>query len=358
MNLPLVELLLVGVLLMTSRNFWVSFKTRYKKSHFYQSIVNYFNIYIGIHALYILITENLFHEIPFLYKFPFSLLYGPFLCFILIAQKHNRLSKRVVLGHIMPFTFFLFWFVTILGLGVLPSLWNPYSAVLSFCSLLSFSGYAIWSIRYVTYDLKYKAFTQRPLFLVGFMLLLFMSSIALAYIFYYEKLNSTDTARELFLSMIYSCMLGTTYLISSDMRRSRRSANDKNEEQNQTLELKYKKSLLPQERLDAYAKALDGIMQHDKVYLNPDLSLQHLAELLNIPTHHLTQVFNVKLRTSFHEYVNTFRIEEARTLLVAQKNTPIEIIAQRCGFNSKSSFNRNFKASQGSTPSEYRLSRQ
>ncbi len=356
MIFPLIEFLLICVFLMTLGNFWLWFKPIHKERYFYQKIIIYLNIYISIHALYVLIIEKFFPDIPYLDRLPFALLYGPFLFFIIRAQRDNKLSKRAIWINILPFCILFLWFATILVLGIPDDLVKPYHSTLGICSLLSYGGYAIWSIYYVTRKLGNKSYIRKSLLLVGFMLLLFMCSIVLAYLLSDGKLSSTDSARELFRSMVYGCMLGASYLIHSELKSTAKRENKKILRQKQTSEAKYEKSLLPPEQLDAYAKILKDLMQHDKIYLNQDLSLRRLTEITNIPPHHLTQVFNIKLGVNFHEYVNKFRIQEACILLIKQRETSIEIIAQRCGFNSKSSFNRNFKASQGCTPSEYRLS--
>lgn len=357
MTFPLIEFLLAFIFLMTLRSLWLWFQPNHQKWHFYQKIVIYLNIYIGIHALYVLITESFFPDLHYLDRLPFALLYGPFLCFIILAQKNEKLSKRMIWIHIMPVSLFFLWYVTLLSAGIPNEPYKLYRSALTICSLLSFSSYAIWSIHYVTWRLKDKPLIRKSLLLTGFMLLVLMSAIVLAYILSDGNIGEVDSARILLRSMVYSCMLGSAYLINIELKPINRRTDDKTEHQKrQPSETKYEKSLVPLERLDAYAETLKVLMQRDKVYLNQDLSLQNLAELSNVPSHHLTQVFNVKLKSSFHEYVNKMRIEEACTLLIAQRDTPIEIIAQRCGFNSKSSFNRNFKASLNCSPSEYRSS--
>lgn len=356
MTFPLIEFLLVCVFLMTIGNFWLWFRSHKNKKHFYHWFVLYLNSYISIHALYVLLIESFFPDIRFLDRLPFALLYGPFLCFIILAQKNGKLSKRTIGILALPFIFLFLWFIALLLIGIPADLVKPYGRALAICSLLSYSCYAAWGIHYVTRHLKHKPFIRKPLLLMGFMLLVMMSSIVLAYILSDGKISGADSAQILLRSMVYSCLLGATYLIYIEFRLIAKLTSHTVEHQKETPETKYEKSLLPQERMDEYAAALDDLMKHDKVYLNQDLSLQKLAELINIPPHHLTQVFNLKIGTSFHEYVNKFRIEEACILLISQKHIAVEIIAQRCGFNSKSSFNRNFKSSQGCSPSEYRSS--
>jgi AraC-like DNA-binding protein len=98
-------------------------------------------------------------------------------------------------------------------------------------------------------------------------------------------------------------------------------------------------------------------MNLHRPYINPDLSLRDLADLLGVYPHYVTQILNTLFNQNFYDFVNTYRIDEAKKLLTdsyKSNKVPILTIAYNCGFNSKSSFNRIFKQKTGLTPSEYR----
>lgn len=103
-------------------------------------------------------------------------------------------------------------------------------------------------------------------------------------------------------------------------------------------------------------KELKALMVEDKPYLNTELTLQDLADKINIPKHQLTALFNNYMGVNFFEFVNEYRIEEAKKRLVDETYEPLTIIAiaYDCGFNSKSTFNTLFKEMVGKTPSQYR----
>lgn len=104
------------------------------------------------------------------------------------------------------------------------------------------------------------------------------------------------------------------------------------------------------------SEQLKRYMETDKPYTNIDLSLKDLALALNTYPHYITQVLNTVFNQNFYDFINTYRIEEAkkRLLEVDYKNLTILAIIYDCGFNSKSTFNRIFKQKTGKTPSEYR----
>jgi AraC-like DNA-binding protein len=100
---------------------------------------------------------------------------------------------------------------------------------------------------------------------------------------------------------------------------------------------------------------LEDIMKSKKPYTEPELTIYGLAQLINLPPHHLSKVINTEFHCNFFEFVNSYRVEEFRQKASSGefKNLTILGIALECGFNSKSSFNRIFKEATGITPGEY-----
>ncbi len=105
-----------------------------------------------------------------------------------------------------------------------------------------------------------------------------------------------------------------------------------------------------------FAERIDSAMREHKPYLEPDLTLDMLAETLNIPARDLSLVFNRHFGSNFYEFINRYRIEEAQKMLAdpKHKSKTITHIYLDAGFNSKSVFNTFFKKHVGKTPTEYR----
>jgi AraC-like DNA-binding protein len=119
---------------------------------------------------------------------------------------------------------------------------------------------------------------------------------------------------------------------------------------------KYEKSTLTPERAERYLTRLLRHMETEKPYIDGELTLPKLAERLSIPAPHLSQTINERLRQNFFDFVNTYRVEEAKRLLLdpAKQHYSVLAIAGEVGFNSKSSFNAVFKKHVRMTPSEFR----
>ena len=121
---------------------------------------------------------------------------------------------------------------------------------------------------------------------------------------------------------------------------------------------KYEWSTLTDAKSEEYLSKLSLVMNREKPYLDSDLTLQKLAGSIEVTPQHLSQVINEKLNQNFFDFVNCYRIKEAKRLLVDPRGELLTIlaIAEEVGFNSKSSFNSAFKKLTGMTPSEYKKS--
>jgi AraC-like DNA-binding protein len=122
------------------------------------------------------------------------------------------------------------------------------------------------------------------------------------------------------------------------------------------LSAKYEGSTLTPDRGDEYLYRLRQTMENERPFLDPDLTVQKLANACTIPSYHLSQLLNERLGNTFYDFVNAHRIEEAKRLLCdpSKRHFSIFAIAQESGFNSKSVFNTAFKKLTGVPPSQFR----
>ncbi len=118
---------------------------------------------------------------------------------------------------------------------------------------------------------------------------------------------------------------------------------------------KYEKSELTFNQLETIHQDLVLLMQHEKLYKTPELTISDVAKKLSIHPNILSQVINRMEEKNFFDYINSKRVDEFRELVSRQENQQFTLlaIAYECGFNSKTSFNRNFKKVAGISPSEY-----
>lgn len=119
--------------------------------------------------------------------------------------------------------------------------------------------------------------------------------------------------------------------------------------------VKYQKNSPGDEAIQSIYRKLVYKMTQEKLYKDPELNLNTIARLLDVHPNTLSQVINSVEHKNFYDYINRQRIEEFKRTVVLPENQKYTILslAFECGFNSKTSFNRNFKKYMNCSPSEF-----
>jgi YesN/AraC family two-component response regulator len=129
------------------------------------------------------------------------------------------------------------------------------------------------------------------------------------------------------------------------------------------LDFEVKKEQIKAKETEIFAPFFEGleekltrVMNTEKPFLDAKLTLNQLAKQIGSNEKYLSLFLNSKYEMNFSTYINSYRIEEAKQLLLQKEtaNFTIETIANMAGFHSKSSFNTGFKKSVGKTPSEFK----
>lgn len=105
---------------------------------------------------------------------------------------------------------------------------------------------------------------------------------------------------------------------------------------------------------DATLKRVLKTVENDKPYLNPELTLAELSDQLALTPRELSELLNGSAGAHFFDFINRYRVEHAKTLLLKEPKQSILQTLYESGFNSKSSFNTAFKKHTGLTPSAFR----
>lgn len=96
------------------------------------------------------------------------------------------------------------------------------------------------------------------------------------------------------------------------------------------------------------------MMEEQKLYLNADMKLQDLADLLGTNRTYIIDCIKTTRGQSFTQLINSYRIEHAKQLLCQQPDKKMSAIATESGFTTETTFFRTFKTITGITPSEWR----
>ena len=183
---------------------------------------------------------------------------------------------------------------------------------------------------------------------VAFFSSLFVYNLAFA--------NTTWLSESLY--NIFSMALWTFLFLFSRRHRVVRTLKPvENEDEQATEEIEEPKS-------DDYVVSLNYIlavrleqkMSQDKLYLNPKLTITDVATAIGTNKTYLSNYLNNTLNTSFFDYINTFRINEACRIIEMMPERgriSMSVVAQKSGFNSLSSFHRYFENLKGISPKSY-----
>lgn len=97
-------------------------------------------------------------------------------------------------------------------------------------------------------------------------------------------------------------------------------------------------------------------MEEQKLYLEHNLNIEEFSNRIDLPVRDVSGVINKHFGTNFFEFMNSYRVEEAKRLLADPGSNDLTIldILLQAGFNSKSAFHRFFKRLVGISPSEFR----
>lgn len=118
---------------------------------------------------------------------------------------------------------------------------------------------------------------------------------------------------------------------------------------------KSKTPRLSDEAVATLKAKMKSIMEHDKAFLDQELDLPQLARRMHISSHDLSYLLNAGFGESFFQFVNRYRVEEAKTLLLSPKHRHLNVlgVAYEAGFSSKTTFNTTFKKFTGQSPTQF-----
>jgi AraC-like DNA-binding protein len=163
--------------------------------------------------------------------------------------------------------------------------------------------------------------------------------------FNYDEINFTDslTSGISIISGALIIYLGLNILLSPqllfDLKETRKkniSINNETSEEDAEL-----------------LNAIETKMGEEKFYLNENFSSQHVLANFEISRSKLDELLVQRKGISFAEWLNSFRIEYAKNLLLSNDQYTIDALSNMSGFSSRSAFYAAFKKITQITPTEY-----
>ncbi|UJH66496.1 helix-turn-helix domain-containing protein [Allomuricauda sp. SCSIO 65647] len=126
------------------------------------------------------------------------------------------------------------------------------------------------------------------------------------------------------------------------------------QEQGRVYNEKYRKSGLTLEQAISIKNQIDIAFKSDRLYRDNDLGLLELADYIGHDRYKVSEVINKYYSMNFYALLNSYRINEAKELLVTKPFSSVKSVMYEVGFNSKNSFYNAFKKDTGLSPNSYR----
>jgi AraC-like DNA-binding protein len=120
----------------------------------------------------------------------------------------------------------------------------------------------------------------------------------------------------------------------------------------------YTRSHLDRVDLNSLRKQLKILMEEEKLFCDEDLSLARLSEALEITQHQLSQFLNTYHQQNFNNFLNSYRVNEAKKIFLEEPGRQTLSVALAVGFNSYSAFHGAFKKHTGMSPAHFKRSQE
>lgn len=126
------------------------------------------------------------------------------------------------------------------------------------------------------------------------------------------------------------------------------------EEVRQTVQTSYASTTLNNVDCAGALDRLNALVQGERIYTDPDLSLPTLSDKLGLSTHQLSELINTRLGKGFSRYLRERRVDAAKSMLCAEPSASVLSVGLGVGFTSQSNFYEAFRELEGMTPGQYR----
>tara|TARA_R110000868_G_scaffold304437_2_gene564971 strand:+ start:42 stop:1136 length:1095 start_codon:yes stop_codon:yes gene_type:complete len=291
------------------------------------------------------------------YFLPFKFLYGPTIFFYTksIILKEFRFKKKDTI-HLIPFLISILLAIEIIAIK------EPYIILIVQISMFTYLIASFQSTRIHHYVLKetQSNFDKLSLDWLKQLLVFLIAIIIIDFIYHGSGVSiGLDDMTSVYVVQLMVILTLVSTIVLKGLKYPELFSGITDEEISISKNIesqKYSTSNLSEEDLILGKNKVTDALVNEKLYLNPDLSLNDLSEKVAISSRNLSYVINSQFKMNFADLINTYRIKAAVKIFEESKDpkqTILEVIYE-VGFNSKSSFYNSFKKVVGKTPKEFK----
>ena len=312
---------------------------RYEKKRISNRYLSAFLIVVGLQLTFKVISKTWVMDhalIPYLISYKLPYLIGPLL-YLFVRSREESSWKPLDLLHFIPFAFFT----------VVEFFWNGPS--FHAYAQATFQTISLGIYSFLALRLSNKLVKQFIAFVASAELIIIVT-LAVMFVYYgrFPDVRLLFMVLTILIYWISYKVLSRSNLFFQSSPAVMALPQRRN--------VKYSHSSLKAEEACRIMNDLTTFMQDAKVFSDPALTIDTLADRLHTSRHHLSQVINERLHKTYGDYISELRLEEDRRRLSNPVNLRYTIasIALDSGFSTVSSFNESFKKQFHITPSQYR----
>lgn len=333
----------------------IFFNKKFRQEDFYLSLffgVIFFHLLYKIALLYIYSDAVLFEKL----HGSFSFLYGPLLYFYMLSVFEKPISTKQIVYHCMPFFIGFAFNISILFIStnnpVFSEIVHVSNLVVMLLLIPTFLGYSFYCLNYVTSlrqpQTKILSLKISIVKVIGSVFFLLGLLTVLGLTFMAFNLHFPINMRFIYYCLmlfIFVYVIHIRFAIFFEIQKLVTEAK---------IEEKYKNYELKSDEMELIIAAIDLYFKTKKGYLDAEFNLDKLSSDIHISKVKITLALNVQLKTNFYQYINSFRVEEAKRLIDTKQDSNFVTIGYESGFKNKSTFYKYFKQITGATPSDYK----
>lgn len=262
---------------------------------------------------------------------------GPFLFFYLLSKTSNDKNLKASILTLIALL------IIVIGVGYTypyeqhPELWGVFYKIINYQWLI----FIIASSFLITDSIKKVFDKSLKINYNDVWILSVLVSITLIWVAYF----TASYTSYLMGALSFTFTLYLSILLLFYQRKKNFTEKEKKE--------KYASHKIDKVEESTFLTKINELMISKKSYKNPNLTLTLLAKELQTTPHFLSQFLNDNLQKGFPLFINEYRIVEAKEMIKNAPQLKMEIIAEECGFNSKSTFYAAFKKVTNTTPAKY-----
>lgn len=219
--------------------------------------------------------------------------------------------------------------------------------------IVNIVGYMIYFIRECFFMLDFRLIRERKVSPYLMIIMFIIFPLDIIFLLSILSINLVEGARSWYFPIIHALTVGSFFLTLVILIMEKRGINFFRVLHDQLETRRREVSRIRNVDVARVLSQIQSLMEDKKIFFDEDLTVNGLARELAIEPYQLSQIINERFKKNFNHFVNEYRIEEAKRILLEDADRTIISVAYAVGFNSTTVFYDWFSRITGETPKKY-----